>query len=333
MSALQKSVDLAAIGECLIDFTPAGQNELGMQLFSRNPGGAPANVLAMYAKLGGKTAFCGKVGTDAFGDFLLASLQKGGVDTSALMRDENVPTTLAFVQLDETGNRSFTFYRKPGADIMLRKDEVPARITQSCGVFHFGSVSLTDEPCRTATLCAAADARQAGALVSYDPNYRPFLWPNAEDAKKELWNAASLADIMKVSDEELALLTGTCELEEGGRALMRQGPVAVMVTLGPKGACCVTPAGVVFEPTFDVPVVDTTGAGDAFWGAMLWKLYAEYACCNRQDLLALTPEQWKAAVQFANAAGSLTTTKKGAIPAMPAKDAIEQCVRSGRLLK
>ncbi len=327
MSALQKSVDLAAIGECLIDFTPAGQNELGMQLFSRNPGGAPANVLAMYAKLGGKTAFCGKVGTDAFGDFLLASLRKGGVGTSALVRDENVPTTLAFVQLDETGNRSFTFYRKPGADIMLRKEEVPSAFIYGCGVFHFGSVSLTDEPCRTATLYAASAARTAGAVVSYDPNYRPFLWPDIGRAKKELLEAAALADVVKVSEDELFLLTGENDLGNGCRALQQHGPVAVVVTLGPKGAYCSAPACEAFLPTYDVPVVDTTGAGDAFWGALLWKLHAEYGCAARKDIAALTQAQWRVAMKFANAAGSLTTTKKGAIPAMPSKEEIDSCVR------
>ena len=247
--------------------------------------------------------------------------------TSALVRDENVPTTLAFVQLDETGNRSFTFYRKPGADIMLRKEEVPSAFIYGCGVFHFGSVSLTDEPCRTATLYAASAARKAGALVSYDPNYRPFLWPDIGRAKKELLEAAALADVVKVSEDELFLLTGENDLGNGCRALQQHGPVAVVVTLGPKGAYCSAPACEAFLPTYDVPVVDTTGAGDAFWGALLWKLHAEYGCAARKDIAALTQAQWRVAMKFANAAGSLTTTKKGAIPAMPSKEEIDSCVR------
>ena len=155
------------------------------------PGGAPANVLAMYAKLGGKTAFCGKVGTDAFGDFLLASLRKGGVGTSALVRDENVPTTLAFVQLDETGNRSFTFYRKPGADIMLRKEEVPSAFIYGCGVFHFGSVSLRMNPAARPHCMLHRPRAKRGALVSYDPNYRPFLWPDIGRAKERAVGSGS----------------------------------------------------------------------------------------------------------------------------------------------
>ena len=324
---MEKMTDIAAVGECLIDFAPAGHNELGMQLFSCNPGGAPANVLAMYSRLGGKAAFCGKVGADDFGRFLIRALSQSGVDTAAMAEDSTVPTTLAFVQLDEAGDRSFTFYRKPGADIMLRKEEVPSALIHGCGVFHFGSVSLTDEPCRTATLYAASAARRAGALVSYDPNYRPVLWPDIGHAKKEMLEAAALADIIKVSEDELFLLTEKNDLDSGCRALQQYGPAAVVVTLGPKGAYCSAPACEVFLSTYDVPVMDTTGAGDAFWGALLWKLYAEYRCAARKDILALTQAQWREAIEFANAAGSLTTTKKGAIPAMPSKEEIDNCVR------
>ena len=192
--------DIVALGESLIDFTPAGINEMGMPLFSQNPGGAPANVLAMASKLGRSTAFVGKVGRDAFGRFLQEHMEKAGIDCSALRRDDRVPTTLAFVQLDEYGDRSFSFYRDPGADVMLRPEEVDDTLLEGCRIFHFGSVSLTKEPCRGTTLWAARRAREAGALISYDPNYRPFLWPSVEAARRALCAALELTDILKVSD-------------------------------------------------------------------------------------------------------------------------------------
>lgn len=321
---MKQRFDLISLGESLIDFTPAGENELGMQLFSRNPGGAPANVLAMYAKLGGKTAFLGKVGQDTFGDFLVQSMRDAGIDTSFVCRDREVPTTLAFVQLDAHGDRSFSFYRKPGADIRLEAAEAPAQVLRQSRVFHFGSVSLTDEPCRTATLEAAKAARAAGALVSYDPNYRPFLWPEEARARDELRAAVSLSDIIKVSEEEMELLTKETNLVAGAAALRALGPVAAVVTLGPRGAFYSAACGSELLPTCPLTAVDTTGAGDAFWGAMLWQLTQKLGCASRAELAALTPEQWHAAVRFANAAGSLTTTRKGAIPALPDAAAIEK---------
>ena len=192
-------IDVAALGECLIDFTPNGENAQGIALFARNPGGAPANVLAMNARLGGKTAFIGKVGRDGVGDFLRQTLLDSGIDVSGLAVDEKVPTTLAFVQLDANGDRSFTFYRSPGADIMLRESEVDTALLDDCAIFHFGSVSMTADPCRTATLSAARYARQKGKLVSFDPNYRPLLWDDTEEAVLRMKEGIRLADILKVS--------------------------------------------------------------------------------------------------------------------------------------
>ena len=200
--------DIVALGESLIDFTPSGENSQGMALFARNPGGAPANVLAMAAKLGGKTAFIGKVGDDAFGAFLKKTMEDAGVDVRGLRMTREYPTTLAFVQLTPEGDRSFTFYRKPGADVMLAPAEVDRALLRDCRIFHFGSVSLTDEPCRTATLEAAREAKAAGAMISYDPNYRPFLWDSAERAREALLAALPLADIVKaVSYTHLTLPT------------------------------------------------------------------------------------------------------------------------------
>ena len=205
-------IDVVALGECLIDFTPNGENTQGIALFARNPGGAPANVLAMNACLGGKTAFIGKVGKDGFGDFLRQTLIDSGIDVSGLAVDEKVPTTLAFVQLDANGDRSFTFYRSPGADVMLTEAEVNTALIDDCTVFHFGSVSMTAEPCRTATLAAARYARQRGKLVSFDPNYRPLLWESTAEAVRQMQAGVELADLLKVSEEEMQLITGETDL-------------------------------------------------------------------------------------------------------------------------
>lgn len=315
--------DLAALGEILIDFTPNGKNETGMQLFSRNPGGAPANVLVMAGKLGAKTAFIGKVGSDLFGSFLKETLQNEGVDVSGMVASREVPTTLAFVQLNEKGDRTFSFYRNPGADVCLREDEVDETVLNQCGIFHFGSVSLTDEPSRTATLESVRKAKKAGAVVSYDPNYRPVLWRDEGLAVREMTRALELADVVKASEEELLLLTGESNLEKGARKLLERGPVLAVVTRGPKGAYFRTNGTSGPVSTFDVPTVDTTGAGDAFWGALLSRLCGK----SREEISCMTHEQLERAVVFANAAGSLATMKKGAIPSLPTLKEIEACVR------
>lgn len=321
--------DIVALGETLIDFTPSGTNELGIQLFACNPGGAPANVLAMDAKLGGRTAFIGKVGKDGFGYFLKSTMEEAGIDVSGLAMTEEVRTTLAFVQLSEKGDRSFSFYRKPGADVCLRTEEVPASLLRSCRIFHFGSVSLTDEPCRGATLDAAKAARAAGAVVSFDPNYRPPLWSSGERAKEEILNALPLADLVKVSEEEMTLLTGETDLKAGARKLAEHGAVLVLVTLGPKGAFYFTRNAEGTVPAYDVETVDTTGAGDAFLGALLRCVGGR----TLRELRALSGSEWERIVAFANAAGSLTTARKGAIPAMPTLAQVEECVSAGRFLR
>ncbi len=320
--------DVVAIGESLIDFTPSGENELGMQLFARNPGGAPANVLAMNAKLGGKTAFIGKVGKDDFGAFLKKTMSDAGIDVSGLAETSEVPTTLAFVQLNEKGDRSFTFYRKPGADVCLMQEEVSDTLLQSCRIFHFGSVSLTDDPCKTATLYAAQKAKQAGAVISYDPNYRPLLWNSEQRAKEEIINALPLADIVKVSQEEMTLLTGETELSKGATALAQHGATIVLVTLGPQGAFYHAPTGSGLLPTYDVKTVDTTGAGDAFLGALLYRIVDR----TLTQLKEIERDEWGAILAFANAAGSMTTTAKGAIPAMPTIEQINRCMREVQTL-
>ncbi len=309
-----KKFDLVALGESLIDFTPAGVDARGIQLFGQNPGGAPANVLAMMAKLGGQTAFIGKVGQDAFGDFLAQNMQQAGIDIDNLCRDPEIPTTLAFVQLDAvTGERSFTFYRKPGADERLCVAEVSGELLAQAAVFHYGSVSLTKEPCRTATLTAAKQARAQGALISYDPNYRPFLWDDQARACAEMNAAFALADIVKVSEEELLFLTGQDDLAKGAAEIAAAGPCVVVVTLGEKGSFLYTKQHAVRAQGMRVDSVDTTGAGDSFWGALLWKIGRKTV----QELAQISGETWAEYLRFANTVGALTTTAKGAIPAMP----------------
>ncbi|MEM1483576.1 carbohydrate kinase [Oscillospiraceae bacterium PP1C4] len=321
--------DIAAIGELLIDFTPYGTNEHGIALFAQNPGGAPANVLAMNTCLGGSSAFIGKVGQDDFGSFLRNVLEKSKIDVTGLVMTPDVNTTLAFVQLNEYGDRSFSFYRKPGADMMLTTNEVKKDIINQCKIFHFGSVSLTDEPCRTATLDSVQFAKQQGKIISYDPNYRAPLWNNPDRAKAEISQALPLADILKVSDEEMVFLTGETVLEKGAVKLAAYGPSVVLVSLGCKGAFYYVNSGFGTLRTYDVEAIDTTGAGDAFFGAVLYQLRE----MNLEMLKALSQSEWEDIIDFANAAGSLTTTQKGAIPAMPALHAIEKCRRTVPLLK
>ena len=316
--------DVIAIGESLIDFTPNGMNDMGMQLFACNPGGAPANVLAMNAKLGGRTAFIGKVGNDDFGRFLQKTMRDANINISSLLLTNEVPTTLAFVQLTPEGDRSFSFYRKPGADIMLRADEVNNTLLQDCRIFHFGSVSLTDEPCRAATIQSVIKAKAAGAMISYDPHYRPFLWDDEKSAVREMIDAMQYVDILKVSDEEMTLLTDETDMEEGSRKLANYGPRFVFVTLGANGAYYFTPSGSEIVNTCSVDTLDTTGAGDAFLGALLHCIKGR----NLDQLNMITQEEWKQIVAFANAAGALTTTKKGAINAMPSEKQIKECTES-----
>lgn len=312
-------MDLVSLGEILIDFTPSGENEQGISLFARNPGGAPANVLAMNARLGGSSAFIGKVGKDGFGTYLESILNAHGIDTSGLMVDTEIPTTLAFVQLDEKGDRSFTFYRNPGADLQLRWEEVPTELIDQSRIFHFGSVSLTDDPCRTAAWNAVSYAKQAGKIVSFDPNYRPALWKRETEACEQIKKGIALADILKVSEEEMELITGETDPATGSEQLLKMGPKAVFVTMGENGSYYRNHACSGTCPALQVKAIDTTGAGDAFMGAVLWQLknstLEEIAMCDLQNVAA-----------FANTAGSLTTTRHGAIPALPTAEEIQEHV-------
>ncbi|MDR3122939.1 MAG: carbohydrate kinase [Treponema sp.] len=318
--------DVCALGELLIDFTPSGTNDQGVALFGRNPGGAPANVLAMVNKLGGKTAFIGKAGDDGFGRFLLHTLVSAGIDVSALILDPAYLTTLAFVHLSESGDRSFSFYRREGADLMLRREEINRRIIDDSKMFHFGSVSLSGQPCRDTTREAAGYAKSKGKIISYDPNYRLPLWSGEAEAKAEIGQFLDGVDILKVSEEEMLLLTGGTDLEKGAALLAEQGPVITLVSLGVRGAYyrCADGSGIL--PAYDVNTIDTTGAGDSFLGAVLFWLRDK----SRAELGAIPREELADIVDFANAAGSLATAKKGAIPALPTLEEIENCRKNIR---
>lgn len=314
--------DVVAMGESLIDLTQAGKNEQGIELLARNPGGAPANCLAMHAKLGGKAALIGMVGDDVFGHYLVSNMQEGGIDTKGVLFSAQYPTTLAVVQLDEKGEKTCTFYRSPSADMMLSWDMVDKSLIDECKIFHFGGVSLTDGPCVEATLEAAKYARSKGKLVSYDPNYREHLWKDSQRAKRELTAAIPLCDILKVNEDELLLLTGTDDPIAGGKMLKAMGPSVVLVTLGGDGACYINEVCSGRVEPFKVTVRDTTGAGDAFTGAF----HSLVRDMSAKELAALDGETLDNYVRFASAAGALTTTKLGAIPALPTREEITALV-------
>ena len=313
-------MDVVALGELLIDFTPAGVSAAGNELYERNPGGAPANVLAAVSRLGGSAAFIGKVGDDRFGRYLGGTLEKLKVDTRGLRFSPVTPTTLAFVHLNADGDRSFSFYRNPGADTTLQADEVDTGLIDGCRIFHFGSLSLTDEPSRSATIWAAEYARRAGKLISYDPNWRPPLWKSEAAARKEMLTGLRYADILKVSREELELLTGDPDMERAAKSLLRGGIALVLVTLGPAGCYYRRADGGRRIATYDTGVVDTTGSGDAFLGCLLHGLSRFSG--RPEDL---PKEQLEDIIDQANAAGALCAAKKGAIPALPTAEELAYC--------
>ena len=321
--------DVAAVGEVLIDFTPDGKSKKGMALYECNPGGAVANVLAAVNKFGGNTAFIGKVGDDSFGHFLFDTLVSYGIDTKGLLFDTKIPTTLAFVTLDEKGDRSFSFYRKPGADVMLDFSEVDKAQLEDTKIFHFGSVSLTDDPAYTATIEAAKHAKSMGAVISYDPNYRPLLWDSVELAVNRMKEGLAIADIIKVSDEELLLLTGESDLDKGAAKLFEYGASLVFISMGSKGSYYCNKNGSKFMYTYDVKTVDTTGAGDAFLGAILYRLKDK----SLAEIADLGTDELDDILDFANASGSLTTTKTGAAPSIPTLEEIDFCRKTVGKLK
>ncbi len=308
--------DITAIGEILIDLTQTGKNGAGVPTFAANPGGAPANVAVAAARLGCSTAFIGKVGADSLGGYLRQVLEENGVDHSGLQVGESA-TTMAIVSIDETGERSFRFLR--GADCEMVPEDVDEKMAQNSRILHFGSVSLTQGIARSATIFTARAAHRAGMLVSYDPNYRPALWRTKRDALEWMSLPLPLVDIIKLSEEELPLLTGSEDLEEGSRALEEEGIRLVMITLGAKGAFCRWQGESFTVPSVPAKVADTNGAGDTFMGAVLSRL------CRRGEkpLENLERGELEEILAFANRAAAITCSRSGAIPAMPTLAEVE----------
>ncbi len=303
--------DITAIGEVLIDLTQSGCDSRGIPQFAANPGGAPANLCVAAARLGASTAFIGKVGADSFGSFLRRTLEENRVDVRGLAADPDTPTTLAVVSLDSAGERSFSFYRDPGADTRLTPGELSQTQLTATRILHFGSVSLTADPARAATCHAVRVAKAAGALISYDPNYRPSLWPDEATALGRIREPLALVDILKVSDEELLLLTGTDDPSAGSAMLAELGIRLIFVTLGANGAFCRFGSYTGCVPGVKVNVGDTNGAGDTFFGAALAQLV------RFPGLEGLTPEALDQILAAANRAAAITASRHGAIPAMP----------------
>ena len=314
--------DVTALGELLIDFTPCGVSEAGRALFEQNPGGAPANVLAALSKLGCRTAFIGKVGNDMHGAYLRGVLEGLEINTANLISDPDVFTTLAFVAL-QNGERSFSFARKPGADTQLKAEELNEELLKQTKIFHFGSLSLTDEPARSATYAAVKIAKEAGALISYDPNYRAPLWQSREAAIREMRAAIPYVDIMKISDEECDLLTDASDPDEAAVRLLAAGVKCAVVTCGGDGALLKTASVSAQEPAMKCELVDTTGAGDSFWGGILYQFAS-----NSWKPEDLDMEKAQTMLRFANAVAGLCVQKRGAIPAMPSKEAVEAVISS-----
>lgn len=319
---MDRKYDVVALGELLIDFTENGLSGQGNPLLEANPGGAPCNVLAMLNKLGKKTAFIGKVGNDQFGKMLKEVVEESGTDVSALAMDDQVHTTLAFVHTFPDGDREFSFYRNPGADMMLTKEEVDPELIKKARIFHFGTLSSTHAGVREATRYAIDVAKENGLLVSFDPNLREPLWDSLDQAKEEILYGMSKCDILKISDNEMEFMTGTTDYNKGVEMLREQFDIPLIcVTLGKEGSRAFYKDMIVeAAPFVREDTIETTGAGDTFEACTL-NYILEHGLEN------LTEENLKEMLTFANAGASIITTRKGALKVMPKKEEIEKVIR------
>ena len=316
--------DVLALGEMLIDFTENGLSEQGNPLMEANPGGAPCNVLAMLSKLGKRCAFVGKVGKDMFGNQLRTAGEKAGICMDYLLEDPEVHTTLAFVKTFPGGDRDFSFYRNPGADMQLRAEELPAEAIRHAKIFHFGTLSMTHEDVRLATKTAVKLAKEGGALISFDPNLRPPLWADLDEAKEQIAWGLSQCDILKIADNELLFMTGESDFDKGAAVLKDRCPnIRVLnVTAGADGSYSYYDGHRVFVPSFRLGgTIETTGAGDTFCACVL-----NFILENGID--HLSDQQLTEMLRFANAAAYLVTTKKGAILSMPEKDQVLEILKN-----
>ena len=318
---MEKLYDVTAMGELLIDFTMNGQSGQGNNLFEACPGGAPCCVLPMLNKLGRKTAFIGKVGQDQFGRLLKETIEELGIETKGLMLDEDIRTTLAFVHTFPDGDREFSFYRNPGADMMLSEAEVDYELIRQSKVFHFGTLSMTDEPVRAATKKAIDAAKEAGCLITFDPNLREPLWKSLDDAKEAMEYGFQHCDMLKISDNEIQFISGREDYDEGIRYLQEKYHIPVIfLTMGKEGSRAYYKDVRVEKAGFTVKAVETTGAGDTFCGCAINGLL-------KYGLEGLTEETLGEILTYANAGAALITLKKGAIRSMPEPSQIEEMVK------
>jgi fructokinase len=317
-------MDIVCLGELLVDMFPAeqGRRLAEVSAFHPKPGGAPANAAVAVARLGAKSAFIGKLGDEAFGHHLAQVLQENGVDTRGIRFDAYARTTLAFIAKPDVNTQEFVFYRNPGADTCLQADELDRALLQETKVLHFGSLSLGAEPIRTATWEAVSVARQAGALISFDVNYRPTLWDSPDHACQQVTAMIPQANLLKVNEVELALLTGSQD-PAASRKLLEMGPQLVVVTLGPYGSYFCVAEGSEHVPPFAVTAVDATGCGDAFIAGLLCQLIADGGWRAQ-----LQPARLRQILRYANAVGALTAQTLGVIPALPTAKQVEEFLRN-----
>jgi len=322
-SMSNRNYDVTSLGELLIDFTENGTSAQGNPIMEANPGGAPCNVLAMLERLGKKTAFIGKVGKDMFGNQLKAAVEEVGIDTRALIMDEEVHTTLAFVHTYPDGDRDFSFYRNPGADMMLTKDEVPDDLIRDSRIFHFGTLSSTHEGVREATRHAIKVAKEAGCIITFDPNLRPPLWKSLEDARVEIEYGLTKCDVLKISDNEVEFLFDTTDYDKGAALIEEKYHIPlVLITLGKDGSrAYYKDLRVEVKPFLQDSTIETTGAGDTFGGCCLHHVL-KYGLDN------LDEEKLTEMLTFANAAASIVTTRKGALRVMPEVEEVEAFIKS-----
>ena len=312
-----KKYDVTAMGELLIDFTENGFSKQGTPLFEANPGGAPCNVLAMLSKLGYKTAFVGKVGNDIFGRQLKVAIEEVGIENGFLLVDEKIHTTLAIVHTLEDGDRDFSFYRNPGADMMLTEDEVPENLIANSRMFHFGTLSMTHEGVRAATKKAVQIARKSDCIISFDPNLRPPLWKNMDEAREQVLWGLKNCDILKISDNEIIWLTGKKNYTEGVRWICERYQIPlIFVSMGKDGSRAYYKGHMIEVKAFLNPnTIETTGAGDTFMGCVLGTIL-------EKGLENLTEKDLHEMLVFANAGASIITTRKGALRVMPDKEEV-----------
>ncbi len=316
--------DVVALGELLIDFTENGTSAQGNPIMEANPGGAPCNVLAMLTKLGHETSFIGKVGNDMFGTQLEGVLHEVGIGTEGLVKDDSIHTTLAFVHTFQDGDRDFSFYRNPGADMMLEESEIDEALIKDARIFHFGSLSMTSEPVKSATIKALKIAKENGLTISFDPNLREPLWPSLADAKREIAYGLGMCDILKISDNEITWFTGIDDFDGGVKKLFEEYPniKMILLSMGRDGSSCYQNGRkVTVLPFLQENTIETTGAGDTFCAGILHYVL-------EHGLREYEESEMKEMLTFANAGASIITTKRGALRVMPSKEDVEKLVAS-----